>query len=307
MTISKNQFDNLYAPINLNANKQQFHALAQGKNVRLNHQQIKGGKIHVYLNKSQINHLKRALVNQRGASIKLCLNQLHHHALHGKGFFSYLVRHLKAGAKRVYHHVKPIVQPALHEVGRHLKNESESLLRQGVDKLRERAIQEITNQSHRASRRIAGGKIKPKPKAPIRRKRTKVKDSSAVRAGSTGRVKQGLKVRKPAVRKRTKVKVSITESIPKSKTNVSQYGIYDKNLTMEGKGFFDDVYSKVLKPTADASLDALGKSLPILSQAGIEYATRKGEQRLRGKGKAQHFLLEAKIYPTRSFNYPSRK
>jgi len=52
---------------------------------------------------------------------------------------------------------------------------------------------------------------------------------------------------------------------------------------MEGSGFFDDVYSKVLKPTANVTLDALGKNLPILSQAGIDYATKKGEQRLRGK------------------------
>ena len=91
------------------------------------------------------------------------------------------------------------------------------------------------------------------------------------------------------MRSRTKVKVSTTESIPKSKasSNVSQYGLYDKNLTMEGSGFFNDVYSKVLKPTAEASLNALGKSLPILSQAGIEYATRKGEQRLRGKGRGR--------------------
>jgi len=86
MTISQ-QFDNLYSPINLNASKQQFHALAQGKNVRLNHQQIKGGKIHVYLKKPQIDKLKRALVKGRGASLKLCQNQLHHHVLHGKGFF----------------------------------------------------------------------------------------------------------------------------------------------------------------------------------------------------------------------------
>ena len=175
---------------------------------------------------------------------------------------------MKAGAKRIYHHVKPIVQPALNEVGRHLKNESESLLRQGVDKLRDRAIQEISNQSQRASRRIAGGKIKPIPNEPR-------KELASI-AGSKA----------PIRRKRTKVKLSIsTESIPKSKANVSQYGLYDKNLTMEGNGFFDDVYSKLLKPTANASLDALGKSLPILSQAGIEYATRKGEQRLRGKGK----------------------
>jgi len=56
---------------------------------------------------------------------------------------------------------------------------------------------------------------------------------------------------------------------------------------MQGKGFFDDVYSKVLTPTANASLDALGKSLSILSQAGIGCATRKGEQRLRGKGRVR--------------------
>jgi len=262
MTISKQEFHSQYAPINLNATKQQFHALAQGKQVRLNHQQLKGGKIHVYLNKTQINHLKKALVNQRGASIKICQNQLHHHALHGKGFFSDLIRHLKAGAKRVYHHVKPIVQPALNEVGRHLKNEGDALLRQGVDKLRERAIQEISNQSQRASRRISGGKIK-------------------------GHLK-----RKPVVRKRTKVKLSVVETIPKSKANVSQYGLYDKNLTMEGSGFFDDVYSKVLKPTANASLDALGASAPILTRAGIDYLTRRGEQRLKGKGRVS-------ILPTR--------
>ena len=55
---SKQQFDALYAPMDLNASKEQFHALAKGKNVRLNHQQIIGGKIHVYLNKSHINNLK---------------------------------------------------------------------------------------------------------------------------------------------------------------------------------------------------------------------------------------------------------
>jgi len=275
-TISKQQFHALYAPINLNATKEQFHALSKGKHVRLNHQQIKGGKIHVCLNKSQINHLKSALVNQRRGSNKLTQCQLNHHAIHSKGFFSDLVLHLKAGAKRVYHHVKPIVQPALNEVGRHLKNESEILLRQGVDKLRDRAIQEISNQSQRASRRIAGGKIKPKTKEP--------RKGLASIAGSKA----------PIRRRRTKVKLSVVETtgLPKSKTNVSQYGLYDKNLTMEGAGlttegagFFNDLYDKVVKPTANISLDALGKSLPILSQAGIEYATRKGEQRLRGKGK----------------------
>ena len=60
---------------------------------------------------------------------------------------------------------------------------------------------------------------------------------------------------------------------------------------MEGSGFFDDVYSKVLKPTANASLDALGKSLPILSQAGIEYATRKVNKGSRGKERLHQCLL----------------
>ena len=70
--------------------------------------------------------------------------------------------------------------------------------------------------------------------------------------------------------------------------------MYDKNLTMEGSGFFNDLYDKIVKPTANASLDALGKSLPILSEAGIEYATRKGEQRLRGRGRASTLPVKKK-------------
>ena len=154
----------------MNATKEQFHNLAKGKSVRLTHHQISGGKHHVYLTRSQVNKLKKALENQRGGSIKLSQCQIKHHAMHGIGFFSDLVRHIKSTAKKVYHHIKPIAEPAIHEVGRHLKHHGNELLKQGINKLREKAMNEISRHSENASKRIAGFGIKPKQEKKKNRK-----------------------------------------------------------------------------------------------------------------------------------------
>jgi len=100
----------------LNGSKNNFALLASEKNVRLNHQQIKGGKNSCVFKKPQVDKLKRpwsfnkTLSNPNSSSCNTWESK---------------IKHLKTGSKKVYHHhVKLIIIPALNEVGTHLQKGS---------------------------------------------------------------------------------------------------------------------------------------------------------------------------------------
>ena len=52
--------------------------------------------------------------------------------------------------------MRQVAKPAVHHIGRHLKHHGNELLKQGIDKLRERAMEEISKHSANASRRVSG-------------------------------------------------------------------------------------------------------------------------------------------------------
>lgn len=261
-----------YLPVNLKLSQPQWIQLAKGEHITIpNVGQVGSGmradhKKFAALTQSQIKLLAKAMSNQQGAGLKMSKAQLNWIEQHGSGtWFADLIKKVKKLAAKGYSYAAPIAKASFDVVKQVALDQGDKLVRQGMTKLEQAAIERLNRASNNVSQQIAQANLTGAGIAKV-----KVKKVVRKRKGKAAKkvIDVNMEFEQPEVVMNTK-----------STRGLSRFGIGSTGtLIQQGEGFRD-----FMKTIGNSVGNELQKAAPILISAGSNYLTDQATTRLQRK------------------------